>query len=89
MNIIEAIKSGKRFKRKREVRWVEDPRLQPYHFHEVIADDWEIEEKKVEITKGQFWHAYAVARKLVDEYASDRNFVPVVEIMVKELGLED
>lgn len=59
MNIIEAIKSGKRFRRKSwsSRTWIEsDPEKNIYEnrldlpFEAIIADDWEVEEKFVTVT---------------------------------------
>jgi hypothetical protein len=62
MNIIEAIKSGKRFRRKGQTRYLE-------LFHDIdlclsvgdiTADDWEVEEKKAPISASEFDHACKV-----------------------------
>lgn len=62
MNIIEAIKSGRRFRRK---GWLSDgiftgtDWVQPSNHHclrreDIIVDDWEVESEAVTITEQQF-----------------------------------
>lgn len=97
MNIIEAVKSGKRFRRK-SVPYVwhsEDkfyclPGLQATGLwstehtlskEDLTADDWEIEEKKVEITKSQLTDAYFRSTKKNDGLFS-------IVYLARELGLE-
>lgn len=69
MKIQDAIASGKRFKRKdwakfdflaiEQERVLDDSRV-PYSLgkSDILADDWEIEEKKVEITESQLREAW-------------------------------
>ena len=95
MNLIEAIKSGKKFKRE---AWSRFEKWDPYYpviLSDVLADDWEIEEKKVEITRTQFFSAIANARKnaFADSYGvSHPNSDPpnhmIWAYVAKELGLE-
>jgi len=51
MNIIEAVKSGKRFKRSGISSWVEPEEAQDLFrnldYSALIADDWEVEEVNV------------------------------------------
>lgn len=50
MNIIEAIKSGRRFKRKCRVHWLESNDLfQSYYETDILATDWELEPDPVKI----------------------------------------
>lgn len=60
MTIIEAFKSGRKFKRKVMTRWLQvppDDRFGPspngYSVEDILADDWEIEEEKIELTSRQ------------------------------------
>ena len=62
MNIIEAIKSGKRFRRRGQPRYLE-------LFHDIdlclsavdiTADDWEVEEKQSIITASDFDRACSI-----------------------------
>lgn len=72
MTIIEAVKSGKRFRRQTwvEDQWcsldegllfIEDSRTKTtsdrIHISEILADDWEVQEEKIEITKAQLANA--------------------------------
>lgn len=83
MNIIEAIKSGKRFRRRGQPRYLE-------LFHDIdlclsavdiTADDWEVEEVRVTVSRSQFNAAWD---KAIDTSVStiDRH-----AIICKELGL--
>jgi hypothetical protein len=66
MNIIEAVKSGKRFRRIGWTRWYPDDTVGNNIVDEtpscskedILATDWEIEERKVEITESEFENAY-------------------------------
>lgn len=71
MNIIEAIKSGKKFKRPcfPWQNWLYIPalskiihRVDGAHYHcdidDILADDWEIEEEKITITRSQLEEAW-------------------------------
>ncbi len=53
MNIIDAVKSGKRIKRS---SWKSKDYWNPLNFdlEDIIATDWEIEERKIEITESEF-----------------------------------
>lgn len=99
MNIIEAAKSGKRFKRKIWGRFEESDlagQVKIVAVGDILADDWEIEEKKVEITNSQFYEAYR--RMLVSDGCSftltttnstSACISHTVHRLAKELGLED
>ena len=67
MNLLEAIKSGKRFYRKCWPSVGFEPitfeRLDELSKEEVLANDWVIEEKEVTITASQFTAAWANAVK--------------------------
>lgn len=58
MNLLEAIESGKRFRRKLDHRFYID-QCSNYCFtrEDLFADDYEIEEEKVTITRSQLWVA--------------------------------
>lgn len=62
MNIIEAIKTGKRFKRKSwsPRQYCDIKKTPDLHFliEEVMANDWEIEPYVVTITRDQFNRAW-------------------------------
>lgn len=101
MTIIEAIKSGRRFRRKGAKEWYyvdtdlddedavvcfkdgdEDSSV-PMYVPELLADDWEVEEEQVSITRGKL------------ERALDRVFgespypYKFREMLAKELGFHD
>lgn len=98
MTIIEAIKSGERFRRKLAVEnWRGNPPgantdspfkgySDSFNYCDIIADDWEIEEKKVTITRQSFLKAYSEAQRIDDVPLSTGT--PRLHLLMKELGLE-
>lgn len=64
MNLIEAIKSGKRIRQKSKNIWLEPKDGKYFSVDQILADDWEIEEATIAITGSQFDTAYKLA--LVD-----------------------
>jgi hypothetical protein len=57
MNIIEAINSGRKYRRKGEELWYEseeDNRDYVFPLGAILADDWEIESTPVTITREDF-----------------------------------
>jgi hypothetical protein len=52
MDIIEAIKSGKKFRRKGSTSYYDLKEKHDFYFviDEIMADDWEIEEVEIKIT---------------------------------------
>ena len=89
MNIQEAIKSGKRYRRKGrgELDWY-DPDYRDYVFcmRAILAEDWEVESKPVTITREQFDAAWRRALDVCEnmEITTQRY---LYEIVVRELGL--
>ena len=72
MNIIEAVKSGKIFKRKADIEYNYNSSLQHdawYQFNtrDILADDWEIEERTITITENAVDAAWEIARHLNSE----------------------
>lgn len=66
MNIIEAIKSKKNFKRKKHILWVCDlkPGVDIFDKEDILADDWEIEpepEQKIDLSWKEIKNAFMVA----------------------------
>ena len=55
MDLISAVKSGKRFKRKQILCWTSSALT--VDREDILADDWEIEEEKITITKEEFKRA--------------------------------
>lgn len=89
MNLIEAIKSGKRFKRQGQTSWCSvsnNDRLfgAGIDRNDLLADDYEIEQTPVPITSQQFWDAYHKAKEKADHPGSTKG---VCEFMARELGL--
>lgn len=82
MNILEAIKSEKRFRRP-YTDWnypVSDFSCYQFMKKDFLADDWQIEEKSVEITRENLFKA--LSRILVD--CNDQT---IAENLANELGL--
>ena len=92
MNIQQAIKSGKKFRRKgwtgltyassfTDCRYLDEV--------DILADDWEIEQVAVTITAQQFWDAYA---SYIEMAATDRygvtSYLGLIQHMAERLGLE-
>lgn len=63
MNIIEAIKSGKPFRRKDiNMHWIDRKDYGDFFtvsFESIVLDDWEVQEKTITITESQFDEAIA------------------------------
>lgn len=91
MNIIEAIKSGKRFRRSNQLKdwyqasntYANDRSISNLLQSDILADDWEIEEEKIEITKAQL--------KVAVNYALIHmtGLRPIHETIAKELGFKE
>ena len=92
MNIVDAMKSGKTVKRKPWNRFGHIEYFDRFTFtnnhttllekEDVIADDWEIEEQKVEVTKNQI-------RDLLNKYWNNVDVQVGRELILKDLGFED
>lgn len=88
MNLIEAIRSGKQYRRIGDTEWrtaahLHDKTGAYYQYVDILADDWEIEEKRVSISEAMLLEAWQKALAL-HEYS--RNY-DVFEILKKDLGL--
>lgn len=104
MNLIEAVKSGRPFRRSgRSEKWiVRDDDLLTWDNGErfvgsqvswLLADDWEIQEPEVRVTRTQFWEAWAAMLKEAEEKPAVRFARELIEpnyggILAKRLGLE-
>lgn len=88
MNIIEAIKSGKRFKRKAHFDYWPKPNRNSHTFslEELLADDWEVEEKQVTLTESDFESAAARASQSFSIY-NPPHICEYLTQLKKELGL--
>ena len=101
MNIIDAIKSGKRYKRKAYREWYRPASptstcyssLQ-YSDEDILADDWEVEENKATITEEQLRQAWIKAHNNAP-LVVQQNWIGVTnasrpglyDALKKELGL--
>jgi hypothetical protein len=89
MNLIEAIKSGKRFRRKSQPGsdiWFRPSDTHPFYQYEITADDWEVESQKATITREQFdavWSKYVQRLDPADRQA----MLEELDTVAKELGL--
>lgn len=83
MNIIEAIKSGKNFKRKNKPHFLLNKRGSsgPFSLEDILAEDWEVEEETVKVTKSQVVEAI--------QKGVPQGPLLVVETVLKELGFEE
>lgn len=82
MNIIDAIKSGLRYKRPDMTHWFE-PDLQCSHLYlgreSILADDWEVQERQVivSLTENQFYDM--LREELIEECKDQRlQFPPYI-----------
>jgi hypothetical protein len=83
MTLIEAIKTGKRFRRKGSIGYYE-PKLLPNTYFivdEVLADDWEVEPTPITITREQFDAAWDEATH------ANPHLQYIHSALLKELGL--
>lgn len=88
MNLIEAIKSGKRFKKACEANWRLSGGLSGnFYSEDIVYEGWEVEEKSVPITRSQFWDAVSSCCKIYVPYGQTTAFIPFDKI-AKLLGLE-
>lgn len=92
MNIIDAIKSGRRFKRPHWAKdfWItSDDCANTFFNHDLIAEDWIIEpvpEKKIEITKSDLERAW---NGISHPQAQSAKYNPLFQTFCKELGFDD
>ncbi len=94
MNLIEAVKSGLPFRRC-DREWMTPKSWSKAFIREdVLADDWEIQEPAIPITRTQFWQAAKQA--LIDVGADRSRLLGVADAMsdkslgylARHLGLE-
>jgi len=89
MTLTEAIKSGKRFTRKGWVGYY-DPtetadEAELFSARDVLADDWEVEQIKVTITRSQLIDAY---RSTLNKIVLDKTKrIDHINAIAAELGL--
>lgn len=107
MNLIEAIKSGRSFRRRGHQYWMKTLNnadvaekecgvvVTGFSPSEVTADDWEIKEPTVTITRQQFYDAVMIARRKMTGkpiamwHASRRDHFPDAFEVALALGLEE
>lgn len=93
MNLLEAIRSGRPYRRKHwnngNGQWRETPDIEEYWHQaytetlgDLLADDWEIQEPLVEITRTQFW-------EVVNARGPDYRDMAFALDLARKLGLED
>lgn len=91
MNIIEAVKSKKKFRRPHMKVFHEFPHPKAdgwyIRYEDLIAEDWEVEEKKVEVNFNSLCSAFNEAKI---KFHKETGFsYPSVNAIAKELGLLD
>lgn len=90
MTLIEAIKSGKKFKRGNS-HWVEPEEAQFWFraidYSALIADDWEIEEQTVSVSLSDFNKARERAVQTMWTKKDTDHSIKMVDLVAKELGL--
>lgn len=102
MNIIEAIKSGRPFRRQQFTNWytgigmgdllaLDRDYRYPLCEADLLADDWEIQERKVEITARQFVEACdEVLTQLYDRRIAREPFDWEILLgLLEKLGLKE
>lgn len=82
MNFLDAVKSGKRFRRKGSTKW-NNNKL----FSEFMTEDWEIEEPTVTTTASQVESACHSAAASTQLGVGPIEFDIFVDALKKELGL--
>ncbi len=84
MNIIEAIKSGRNFTNIRLSKsYYNRPETFPsFTYEELMADDWEVKEEKIEITKSQVLEIFDIGFK-VGKFSHP---IELLSEKLKELG---
>jgi hypothetical protein len=88
VTLIEAIKSGKRFKRTSWYSWHTTEIKVSLSFEEILADDWEVEPTPVTITREQFDAAWREAVRNSGGYdIVYGGFQKFSDLVARELGL--
>lgn len=87
MNIMEAIASGKKFRRPKWLGWVGHEDVQNFVFsvEDLTATDYYVELKKVEITEQQFEEAWKPMLLLLREPNVSPNYIK--QVLREGLGL--
>jgi len=89
MDLIKAVRSGKPIKRKDAECYIliTETMGSCYYFpyQDILADDWEIQEEKIEITSSQLANAYYLAAIK----SSQAGPYPFLSVLSKELGFKN
>jgi hypothetical protein len=85
VNIIEAAKSGKRFKRIGRTDWIDPNGRFLLPFEDAIAEDYIVEEKSVTVTRSQIERA---CQEAIGRWASPDNSVSLGAHIATQLNLE-
>lgn len=99
MNLIDALKSGRPFRRQEWVGWVDLKEERLFSAYEIVADDWEIQEPTVTITEAKLVDAVKTTASWLELYQpaqktkaiGDPNvtWLSFAQELAKELGLKD
>jgi hypothetical protein len=86
MNIIEAIKSGKPYRRKNDLEFFTPGDEYDFTYSEVLSEEWEVEQTPVTITREKFDDAWRRALDVSEnmEITTQRY---LYELVIRELGL--
>ena len=88
MNIIDAIKSGKRYRRKTfHTTWFSVSDVVSWAQSDILADDWEIEEVRVTINASDLKMAWIKACENIKRYDDTTPSHWLCVELKKELGL--
>lgn len=87
MNIIEAIKSGKPYRRKNSSKMFVPGYQYDFEYSEVLATDWEVEEARVTITYSEFDAAWMEAVRKNKTFEGLVQQIEFRRLVAKELGL--
>jgi hypothetical protein len=90
MNLIDVLKSGKRFRREGEEFWLDATQDWSFSLESVLADDWEVEgiPKKITVSKDDI--RIAAYRAFIKLNPDKAGYVPSMEFVhaiLKELKL--
>jgi hypothetical protein len=90
MNIVDAFKSGKSIKRPDWDHFVTIEDIDGLIFEAMIADDWEIEEKVIPLTKTKVIEAWSKAlKKWGAKMEYSNGSITTIEELLKELGFQE
>jgi hypothetical protein len=96
LNIIQAIKSGRPFHRRREDGvdlWISNYDLETIYtmtFREMVADDWALEpEQKIELTEGKFINAFHRVSRAAFGKGHRMIDSDLCDALLKELGFKE